>query len=67
MGGRSAKQKGNRVERKLVTLHKAAGVLAERIPLSGAAGGTFSGDLNIYLFGSDPAKGEVKARRTGAG
>lgn len=65
MAGRKHKQKGDRVERKIVALHKAAGIMAERIPLSGAAGGSFSGDLKLEL--GEGLLGEVKARKEAAG
>lgn len=58
-----SKRKGNRAERELVNLHKEIGVDCVRIPLSGAVGGQFSGDLEIGLLG----KAEVKARKGGQG
>jgi Holliday junction resolvase len=69
-GGARHRQKGDRVERELVDLHRALGVHAERYPLSGAS--RFRGsshDLDIYAFGSDaaPLVAEVKARKDGAG
>jgi Holliday junction resolvase len=69
-GGARHRQKGNRVERQIVDLHRALGVHAERYPLSGAS--RFRGsshDLDIYAFGSDaaPLVAEVKARKDGAG
>ena len=69
MGGRKSKNKGSRIEREIVALHKELGVDAQRVPLSGAAGGHFSGDVDIYLDGPDEAPwcGEVKARKDGAG
>ncbi len=38
-------------------------------PLSGAAGGSFSGDVDVYACGPDaaPLVAEVKARANGAG
>jgi len=59
----SAKQKGYRLERKIVELHKAAGIAAERMPLSGAAGGQFTGDIVI----DNEWRGEIKARKNGDG
>ena len=47
MGGKMSRDKGGRVERELANAFKAAGIPAERVPLSGAAGGSFSGDLLI--------------------
>lgn len=58
-----SREKGDRAERALVTLHHMAGIPAERIPLSGAMGGSFSGDLRI----ADTYTAEVKARKDGAG
>jgi Holliday junction resolvase len=63
-GGRKSRNKGNRHERALVRLLQAAGFAAERIPLSGSAGGRFSGDVTVPLPGSD-RKVEVKARGNG--
>lgn len=57
MHGNAPRRKGNRLERELVALHRAAGIAAERIPLSGSAGGSFDGTL----------RAEVKGRGTGAG
>jgi Holliday junction resolvase len=59
----SSKRKGSRIEREIVELHKAAGIDAERIPLSGAAGGSFTGDVRIDGIGV----AEVKARANGKG
>ena len=39
--------KGDRFERECVHALKALGVVAERVPLSGAAGGDFAGDLIV--------------------
>ena len=61
--GRSEPRKGARIERELVNLFQAAGIPAERVPLSGAAGGSFSGDLVI----DGRYRAEVKARGSGAG
>jgi len=58
-----SKQKGNRAERELVYLHNDMNVSCARVPLSGAVGGQFSGDLEIELLG----KAEVKARKSGQG
>jgi hypothetical protein len=61
-GGRAARQKGDRHERKIVNSLKEAGIGAERVPLSGAVGGTFGGDIHIGSF-----RAEVKARANGEG
>lgn len=69
MPGRAPRQKGDRIEREIVKLHIEIGVKAERVPLSGAAGGSFSGDVDVYAAGPDaaPLVTEVKARANGAG
>lgn len=68
-GGRASRRKGDRVERELVRLHLSAGIHAERVPLSGAVGGSFSGDIDVYAFGREdaPLVTEVKARKSGQG
>src|SRR5437764_683728 len=55
---------------KLVQLHKALGIHAERYPLSGAS--RFRGrshDVDIYAFGEDevPIVAEVKSSRSNSG
>jgi len=56
----SSKRKGNRIEREIVQRHRDAGIPAERVPLSGATGGTYSGDLRVgaedLRIGMPPAK-----------
>ena len=54
------------MEREIVNLHKDMGVPAERVPLSGAAGGRFSGDIQIG-FPLLSFLGEVKSRKSGEG
>jgi len=68
LGGKSSRDKGLRVEREIVNELKGLGVDAERVPLSGAAGGSFSGDITISK--DDPIGklvAEVKARKNGSG
>ena len=63
MGGKMSRDKGARREREFVHRLQNAGIPAERVPLSGAAGGQFSGDIrfaNRYLA-------ECKARKDGSG
>ena len=60
--GMKSKRKGYRIERELVQLHKAAGIDAHRVPLSGAVGGSYSGDLIVGEY-----RAEVKARGNGGG
>ena len=62
MSGAKHRRKGDRVERELVADHLALGVLAERVPLSGAQGGSYTGDIIVGGF-----RCEVKARKDGAG
>jgi Holliday junction resolvase len=64
MSGRRSRDKGNRVERGIVAALQAAGLAAVRVPLSGAAGGRFSGDVIMPLAGRDLCL-EVKARADG--
>lgn len=63
-GGRKSRDKGNRVERLLVNRLQDAGFAAERVPLSGSAGGSYVGDLTLPLLGIY-RRCEVKARATG--
>jgi Holliday junction resolvase len=63
-GGRGARQKGNRLERALVRALQDNGFAAERVPLSGSAGGSYTGDLTIPLLGRD-LRVEAKARGNG--
>jgi Holliday junction resolvase len=64
MSGRRSRDKGGRVERSIVRVLQADGFAAERVPLSGAAGGRFSGDVLLPLLGRDLCL-EVKARADG--
>ena len=67
--GRPSRDKGGRIEREIVQRHKDIGIHAERVPLSGAAGGRFSGDVDVFPLGKDeaPLVAEVKARGQGGG
>jgi hypothetical protein len=60
-GGRSPKRKGTRTEQALVNELVALGLPCFRVPLSGAAGGQWSGDIHIPLLGRT-RRAEVKAR-----
>jgi hypothetical protein len=64
MSGRAPRQKGNRFETHLRDLLQAAGIAAERVPLSGSAGGRYAGDLSVPLLGVDRVV-EAKCRGTG--
>ena len=63
-GGRSPKRKGTRVERELVNELVALGLPCFRVPLSGAAGGQWSGDIHVPLLGR-VLRAEVKSRGDG--
>ena len=52
-GGRATRQKGNRAERALVRALQNKGFGAERVTLSGSAGGRFQGDVTVPLIGVD--------------
>ena len=60
---RRSTRKGARVEREMVNMLRAAGIQAERVPLSGSCGGSFTGDLII----DGRYTAEVKARGNGGG
>lgn len=62
--GKFSRDKGARMERSCVAILQAAGLAAERIPLSGAAGGSFCGDLTVPILGTD-ARFECKSRASG--
>lgn len=63
--GKSQRDKGNRTERTVADMHKALGVDAQRVPLSGAVDG-FKGDVRIHHNGRE-LRAEVKARGSGQG
>jgi Holliday junction resolvase len=63
-GGRRSRDKGARAERALVRFLQERGFAAQRVPLSGSAGGRFAGDITIPLFGVDRIA-EVKVRGSG--
>jgi hypothetical protein len=52
-GGRAPRRKGHGVERLLVRSLQANGFAAERVPLSGAVGRRFAGDIVLPLMGRD--------------
>lgn len=51
--GKRSRDKGQRGERMLVHLLQDRGYAAERVPLSGAAGGSYKGDLSVPVLGID--------------
>ena len=62
--GKASRDKGSREERAIVNTWQEAGMAAERIPLSGAAGGSFKGDVTIPILGEDRTF-EAKVRADG--
>ena len=65
-GGKASRQKGDRFEREIVALFQEHGLAAERVPLSGSAGGRFSADVSVPICGVD-RKVEAKIRASGFG
>ena len=64
MNGKPSRDKGARMERAVVHACQEMGFAAERIPLSGAAGGSFAGDVSLPILGVD-RRIECKKRATG--
>ncbi len=64
MSGRRSRDKGARAERSISNALRANGIAAVRVPLSGATGGRFAGDIVLPLMGRDLCV-EVKARADG--
>ena len=64
MSGRRSRRKGARTERSIVNALQARGIAAVRVPLSGAVGGRFAGDIVLPLMGRELCV-EVKARADG--
>jgi Holliday junction resolvase len=64
MSGRRSRSKGARTERSIVNALRAVGIAAVRMPLSGACGGRFSGDVVLPVMGRDLCV-EVKCRGQG--
>jgi hypothetical protein len=62
--GRRSRDKGARAERGLVRFLQARGFAAERVPLSGSAGGSYVGDITVPVLGIDRTV-EVKVRGSG--
>jgi len=62
--GKPSRDKGARFECQLVNLLQSAGMAAERVPLSGAAGGSFAGDISVPFLGRDN-RFEAKIRADG--
>lgn len=62
--GKPSRDKGQREERLVVGSWQGKGFAAERVPLSGAAGGSFTGDVTIPIL-NDDRKVECKVRANG--
>jgi hypothetical protein len=68
--GKPSRDKGYRVEREMVLKLQAEGIGAERVPLSGGAGGSYTGDIIIRKEKAgqyEELRAEVKARKNGEG
>jgi Holliday junction resolvase len=63
-GGKSPRRKGDRAERAIVKFLQDRGFAAERVPLSGAAGGSYLGDITIPVLNVDRVA-KVKCRADG--
>jgi len=61
MSSRS-KAKGSAYELEVVRKHREMGVAAEKMPLSGALGGKYAGDIKLFNGGM---RGECKRRKKG--
>lgn len=67
-GGKASRQKGDRFESSVVDQLRSQGIQAQRVPLSGAAGGMFTGDIQfISPRDSINRKIECKVRANGWG
>lgn len=62
--GKKSRDKGASFEREVVNLFQGHGIAAERVPLSGAAGGSYTGDVSLPVMGKD-VKLECKRRAAG--
>jgi hypothetical protein len=60
----ASRDRGNRLGRALIHALENAGFAVERVPLGGAAGGRFGGDLSVPILGVD-RRVEVKAHANG--
>jgi hypothetical protein len=64
MSGRSPRIKGNGFEREVVSCLQEYGLAAERVPLSGAAGGSYVADFTCPVLSRD-RRFEAKRRASG--
>jgi len=62
--GKMSRTKGSLMERAIVKILQGCGFAAERVPLSGGAGGKFSGDIDLPYNGRD-TRWECKIRADG--
>lgn len=62
--GKASRDKGQREERAIVHAFQECGIGAERVPLSGAAGGSYVGDVSIPVMDEDWVF-EAKVRANG--
>lgn len=69
-----SKQKGTRIENKIVKTHQDNDVPCKRVPLSGSVGGVLKGDIvvgqeqeTLDEFENILFRGEVKSRKGGTG
>jgi len=60
-----SKQKGSREERAIVDFWRQQGVPCERVPLSGSAGGSFTGDVRLSTISLGEITLEAKSRADG--
>ena len=64
MSGKAPRLKGGRFEREVVDIFLDHGISAQRVPISGSAGGRFVGDVTVAIMGDDRTV-EAKVRKTG--
>ena len=65
MSGRKSQQSGYRAENGFVRLMNSLHMRAQRMPLSGALGGAFGGDVKVWLHNGKTWLFEGKKRKEG--